>query len=258
MSRWDVQLPLVDVMRALLRGCYWGSYMLLAFLVALALAWRLLAWQQFLYPVWYPLLRIDRTIARFAPQNPYRPGFQLTSRAERERLFAAIAEAVEHNGRGLAQLRYHSLDGRVLGRLLTDPEIVHLQDVSRLLSRWRSVAAALLLTLLGWTLWLVYRRRPLPPARRLLGGLSVALLAVGSGVLLVGPVRLFYTWHSWVFPPNHPWFFYYQDSLMTTLMKAPDLFFAIGAVWLSLGWLILALLLVVAHCLTRWRGLRSG
>ena len=52
--------------------------------------------------------------------------------------------------------------------------------------------------------------------------------------------------HEMVFPDDHQWFFYYQDSLMTTLMKAPDIFFAIGAVWAILAsviYLLLSLLL---------------
>ena len=38
----------------------------------------------------------------------------------------------------------------------------------------------------------------------------------------------FYALHEWIFPDNHQWFFYYQESLMTVLMKAPDLFGAIS------------------------------
>jgi hypothetical protein len=34
--------------------------------------------------------------------------------------------------------------------------------------------------------------------------------------------------HILVFPDDHQWFFYYQDSLMSTLMKAPDLFAGIA------------------------------
>jgi hypothetical protein len=41
-----------------------------------------------------------------------------------------------------------------------------------------------------------------------------------------------------VFPPGHAWFFYYEDSLMTTLMQAPHLF---GFIAVAIGVLALAL-----------------
>ena len=43
-----------------------------------------------------------------------------------------------------------------------------------------------------------------------------------------GFTDIFYYLHTVVFPNNHQWFFYYQESLMSSLMKAPDLFAAIG------------------------------
>lgn len=225
-------------MRSLLRGCYWAGYTLLALLAALWLSWQLLAWNQFFYPAWYELLGIGQTIARYAPQNRYRADFQLTSRSERERLFAAIATAVADGGKGLARLRYHAPDGRVLGTLLRPPEIVHLQDVSRLLARARLVGWAAVGLFLLWTAVVLNRRRTLPSPGRLLGGLSALLVVALAIIMVAGPVRVFYTWHRWVFPPGHPWFFYYQDSLMTTLMKAPELFIAIGGCWLVLTWLL--------------------
>src|SRR5690625_5358126 len=69
-----------------------------------------------------------------------------------------------------------------------------------------------------------YRRCRLPPARKLLIGFTIAIAALAALILLIGPVRVFYALHDYIFPDDNPWFFYYQDSLMTTLMKAPDLF----------------------------------
>lgn len=249
----DAHYPRMVAMRALVRCCYWSGYTLAVFAAALALSWQLLAAQQFLYPFWYRVLGIPQTIARFAPRNPYRPEFQRTNRAERERLFDAIQSAVRHNGRGLAELRYHAPDGRSLGRFLTDPEIVHLHDVSHLLARIRPWAIGSIVTALVWTLLVLYRRQRVPPVRRLLGAVSVVLVSGVAAIVVAGPVRVFYTWHEWVFPSNHPWFFYYQDSLMTTLMQAPNLFIAIGAVWLLSAWLLLAVLLLALHRCSRAR-----
>ena len=41
---------------------------------------------------------------------------------------------------------------------------------------------------------------------------------------------MFYQFHIWLFPADHEWFFYWQDSLMSTLMKAPVLFGGIAVV----------------------------
>lgn len=50
-------------------------------------------------------------------------------------------------------------------------------------------------------------------------------------LILFGPTKMFYWLHTKIFPHNHQWFFYYQESLMTTLMKAPDLFGFIATIW---------------------------
>ena len=78
-----------------------------------------------------------------------------------------------------------------------------------------------------------------------LPGLKVSLLTLLVIALLltiiivaVGPNDVFSALHEFVFPADHQWFFYYQDSLMTTLMKAPDIFFAIGAAWAVLATII--------------------
>ncbi len=42
--------------------------------------------------------------------------------------------------------------------------------------------------------------------------------------MLIGPTKVFYWGHEVVFPENNQWFFYYEDSLMSTMMKAPALF----------------------------------
>lgn len=201
----------------------------------------------FLYPVFYETLAIDRHIEHFAPQNRHKHGFEVTTREERLRLFGAIVDAIHESGRGLAEIEYHDPAGDAIDRLLREPEIVHLQDVANLVDRiapigWLAVALAgvhlLLIRLLGWTV---------PPLGRLLGA---SVLATLVGVLLVyavGARRVFYAMHELVFPPENPWYFYYQDSLMSTMMKAPDLFGAIASVLVVVGLLIYAALLSVAR-----------
>ena len=90
---------------------------------------------------------------------------------------------------------------------------------------------------LVWLLALVWLRRlrlPPPPLGRYLAYLALAAAALALGVIAVGAKQVFYTAHTLIFPAGHQWFFYYEESLMTMLMKAPDLFAAIAAEWLLL------------------------
>jgi hypothetical protein len=216
------------------RGHLW-LFLPAAALAALWLSWRALAAVDFLYPVLYEGLDIRAHVLQFAPQNRYKQGFETTTRNEHVRLFRAIVDAIHDSGRGLAELEYRDALGRPIDRLLREPEITHLEDVARLIDRlvpigWLAVAwTAMQLALLRWLGWAV------PSLARLLGASVLAALGATALVLVIGPRRVFYWLHDLVFPPENPWFFYYQDSLMTTMMKAPDLFGAIAAVLLALA-----------------------
>lgn len=222
-----------------------------AALAALWLAWRCLAALDFLYPVLYDALAIDQHIAHFGPQNRYKTGFETTSRAEHFRLFGEIVDAIHVSGRGLATLEYRDAHGRVVDRLLREPEVAHLQDVALLVDRvapvgWLAVAWSLVhLALIRFLAW------PVPPLRRLLvASLAAAGIAV-LAVFAIGPKEVFYRLHDLVFPPENPWFFYYQDSLMSTMMKAPDLFGAIAVALLLCAILLYTSVLFAAHRVAR-------
>jgi hypothetical protein len=122
---------------ALLRAARWFILLLGLLLVSLYLSWQALAAINFGYPLWYRLLNIEQTIETYGPQNPNRPNFESTDRAERERLFAAMVTAIHHHGEGLEALVYHDASGRPLGTFLTRAEIIHLQDVADLIDRFR-------------------------------------------------------------------------------------------------------------------------
>lgn len=222
----------------------WGLYVGLTFLAALFLAWHGLAQMNFLYPFWYEVIGIEEDIAIYGPENRYRHDFEVTTKAERIRLFSEMVNAIHHQGRGLETLVYHDPDGRSVATLLTRPEIVHLQDVSRLIDRLNSVGWGALLGVLVLMGLMLLQKLTMPSMRALL---LTALSGVGLivlSILLIGPVKVFYRLHTWVFPEGHPWFFYYQDSLMTTMMKAPDLFgyIALSLVLVTLGFFLVILL----------------
>lgn len=232
----------------------WALFSLLGLLAALFIAWRLLAGVDFLYPLWYDLSAIDKTIAVYGPRNRHRQGFELTDKAERTRLFSAISVAIRGQGEGLETLVYRAPDGRPLGTLLTPPEIVHLRDVARLVAIAERGGWAALLALPALLLVLHQRRLPPPPLGRLLAVVGGLLAAATAIILLIGPVTVFYALHRWIFPPGHPWFFYYEDSLMTLLMQAPTLF---GYIAVALAALALLLWLGLLYS-THWFWLRFG
>jgi hypothetical protein len=221
-----------------------------ALLASLYVAWRILAAADFLYPLWYDVAEIGAHIDEFAPQNRYRDRFGDTGRGAREAAFASIAQAIRDDARGLEALTYTDATGRSR-TLLRPPEIVHLQDVARLVSTLERAGLIACLLVAGMLLWLRWRRISLPGLGRLLGWTGAGVATAILLVLVVGPRRVFYQFHVWVFPDDHQWFFYYQDSLMSTLMKAPVLFGYIAAALVALALILLAALLALAGRVTR-------
>lgn len=216
---------------------------LCCFAVALLLAWKLLHAANYGFTFWYSQLQIEEHISKYAPQNRQgKTGFEKTEKADRIELFRAIGHAVNNGGEGLRTLNYRAHPDAKPLTLLTDPEAVHLEDVAKLID---------LLVPLGWAalgllivLIIIARVGSLP-----LPGLGISVitllctvLVLGLVIAAIGPRQVFRWMHEAVFPDDHQWFFYYQDSLMTTLMKAPDIFFAIGAVWALLAAIIYLLI----------------
>ena len=215
---------------------------------ALWLGWQLLAPVDFAYPLAYRLLDIDRHVQTYGPQNRYKQDFALTTRREQQRLFGEIVRAIQHGCDGLRDITYVTSGGRSY-TLLREAEAIHLQDVAnliRVLDYVSWVCLALLVSTLAFMRW---RKLPAPGGKQILMGLGGVLAALGLVLLAFGPTQTFYWLHTKIFPENHEWFFYYQDSLMTTLMKAPDLFGFIAALW---GLVALAILVTGYRLLQRW------
>jgi hypothetical protein len=218
-----------------LRGMLWALLLLAALPASLLAGWQMLASADFLYPLWYEVIGIDRTIAEYAPKNHYRKHFDLTTKNERSRLFAAIVAAIQDGSRGLETLTYHDAQGKVLGPLLRAPEITHLQDVARLIDWLYRLGLGAVLVWLTALAWLWRLRLSTPPLGRYLAGFGLGTAALALGIVAFGAKQVFYAAHTLIFPPEHQWFFYYEESLMTMLMKAPDLFAAIAVEWLLLS-----------------------
>lgn len=195
------------------------------------LSWHLLAQIDFAYPTGYQLLGLEEHIAEFAPNNRFRKGFETTSPRDHWRLFSAITNAVQHSGEGLADIHYQLPNGTDIP-LMYDAEIIHLTDVSHLINRFYSIG------IVGAIIWsiffaIAYRQKlNYPTPRHIALGFAGGIFIIASVVLSIGATRVFYWFHTKIFPDGHQWFFYYEDSLMTTLMKAPDIFAFIAALLL--------------------------
>ena len=217
-------------------------------IVAFWLGWQLLVPFDFGYGAAYRLLDINQHVQTYGPQNRYRKDFALTSPREQKQLFSAIVNAIQHQGEGLRHIVYSTPDGR-RHLLLREAEAIHLQDVANLITLFDKVAWVSIAVLLLCAGYMKFRHWPAPQPLHLMAGLGGLLLGGGAILLIAGPTATFYWLHVQIFPDNHEWFFYYQDSLMTTLMKAPDLFGFIAALW---GILSLALLVAGYWGLRRW------
>jgi hypothetical protein len=220
----------------------WPVLFVSAFFTALFIAWHALSAVDFLYPVWHKVLDIGDTVRVYGPQNRNRHGFEYTNAEEHARLFAAIVRGVENGGRGLKNLHYRDANGRPIDTLLTAPEIVHLKDVARLVSGFQVFGWCCVVVFIGVGASLRFRPTPRPALGRYLAYFTAIVALVTGAILAIGAKAMFYKFHSWIFPAGHQWFFYYQESLMTTLMKAPDLFAGIAAEWLMLTIVLFMLL----------------
>lgn len=245
--------------RDLARQSVWFVACIGLLLTALSLSWQSIARADYLYPLWYEWLHISDHIDQFAPQNQQgKLGLDALPAESHHQLFHQIRQSVHRDGDGLRDITYQSASGRV--HLLNAEEVVHLHDVARLItllghaSDWIMPATLILVLLLTLAEISVQWRRQIALL------LSLVLLATAL-VLVLGPTRVFYAMHVWIFPPENPWFFYYQDSLMTTLMKAPQLFGAIAFAVLvgALVWLavLLSLLWFYQRQLKVWRALKN-
>lgn len=213
-------------------------------LVSLAVSWVVLALANFSYGLWHDHAGIGAAIDEYGASNQYRQGFHLTTREQRVELFAGINRAIHQGGEGLTELTY-VVPGHAPQTLLREPEVIHLQDVANLID-YSTYAAVIALSIwLGLLLYYMRSGKAVPSLQHQLVGTVLFMAAVGLVVVIIGPVKVFYALHVLLFPDGHQWFFYYQESLMSTMMKAPDLF---G--WIAVEWALLAIACFIVLQLT--------
>lgn len=210
--------------------------LLLGFVLSLYVAWMANASIGYGYSWLYGFYESKQHIERFAPQNKYRRGFEFTSEEEHKALFQNIVDSVHDDGKGLNHISYVYAGKTV--PLLHEAEVIHLQDVAKLINSVHVFALAVLVTflLLLYFQWVGVRRAGnLIDLRSQIIISALLIVMITLVFLVVGAKEIFYQLHIMIFPDDHQWFFYYQDSLMSTLMKAPDLFAGIAVQILLLG-----------------------
>lgn len=211
------------------------------FCLSFFIAWQISAASNFLYTTWYEVLDLDQAISKYAPNNNFKKGFENTNKQEQVELFSGIVDAIQNDGKGLRQLVYTDNKTKLTDTLLTDAEVIHLEDVAHFVNKFKILA--IFGIFIAFVAFVLMRVSNVPVARfkiHLLGGLG-AIIIITILILIIGPTKIFYLGHELLFPNNHQWFFYYEDSLMSTMMKAPVLFGPIACqlLLLTLGvWMI--------------------
>ena len=195
------------------------------FFICLVSSWHLLSRVNFFFDTIYDVHQIESHIAEFAPQNRQnRSDFELTSKDERVRIMKRILIAVNSKGAGLENIKYFNLDGAPINNFLTLAEVEHLKDVSILLQLMNRVAIVLLIFLILILLLAKKYRKTIPQLFVLIRSMGCFVFIISGLIFFLGPLVVFNKLHEWIFYGKSQWSFYYQDSLMTTLLKAPETF----------------------------------
>ena len=202
----------------------WFSLHLLLLIISFSAAWGINAGNGFFYSFWYDYYGIEKTIDHYGPLNRYKNDFEKTDKAERVRLFEGIVTSIHNSGEGLSSLSYYDSNGKKLGDLLRKPEIEHLQDVSHLINGLTIFSVVIIFLTMALFILLKRFKLPHPAPLKLLIPAAILLIVLVLMIVIVGPKELFYWLHIQIFSADHQWFFYYEDSLMSTMMKAPDIF----------------------------------
>ena len=210
-------------------------------LLSLYIGWMANAHVEYGYSWLYKVLDIEEHIAEFGPQNRYRSGFELVGSTGHIEAFSEIVKSVHNCGLGLSDIKYEANNQEL--SLLHEAEILHLQDVANLIDSIHQLAGLVFLFFV--IVLLIEFKWPFKTLqvvrKKSVAAIFSALIAISMLiVLVVGPQKVFYQMHIWIFPDNHQWFFYYQDSLMSTMMKAPDLFAGIALQIIALSTLVFA------------------
>ena len=222
-----------------LRKLFYNLSLTVALLIScLYISWQILSSVDFFFGNIYDRNNLEEHVNQFAPQNKNKEDFASTSRSERVRIFAEISDAINSGGNGLDEISYTQNSTGKIEKFLVKAELSHLQDVANLVARLKPIGAAIATVLMlfyifCWYYMFTKQKYFWRPSGLISSTFQIILLttAVVGLIFIIGPQKAFYQLHEWAFTENAQWFFYYQDSLMTTLM--PEIVFADIAVLLG-------------------------
>ncbi|MBA6292375.1 DUF1461 domain-containing protein [Colwellia sp. MB3u-70] len=236
----------------MIRQLFWCVFALALLVFSLGISWQVSKATNFLYHVWYQTLEINTVISKSVPKNTQgKRDFPIKDVKLHEKKFADIVQSIHHHGDGLTDISYLNHQG-ILQKLLTTSEVQHLQDVANLLDNMSKLWWGNLLFLLSLLIFYGHKVkqltiesiRAMPTAKQKLISLACFVFLVIAMLGIWGFTKVFYYLHTVIFPNDHQWFFYYQDSLMSSLMKAPDIFAAIAGQLILIA-ILLALIIDV-------------
>jgi hypothetical protein len=211
-------------------------------IIAVFFAWNILAKVDFNFSWAYELLNINSHVEYYAPLNCYKPEFKKTTFEERKKIFSQIVCSINNNGNALDSILYELPNGRKI-KFLTKAEVIHLKDVSNIINILYKFVILCILVLLVCAYLLSKKKEYLFSYKNIFKKISLISFSIVTSFYFLGFEKIFYWFHTKIFPAEHKWFFYYQDSLMVTLMKAPDIFGFIAIELFSLTAFIFAIFL---------------
>lgn len=206
----------------------------------------------FAYPLGYEILSMDEFIPIHAAENFQKNDFEATSKAEHLALFSQIVNSIQSGGKNLGEIYYSSTDGN-LSALLNEKEVIHLQDVANLVDKFYATGLAAMVICIGLVMSARKNGVKLPSRKDMLTGFGCVTLSSVMIFSIIGFQNIFYWLHTIAFPDGHQWFFYYHESLMATLMKAPDIFAYIAVLLLGLTAFFLWVSLYLLRAIFRQR-----
>jgi lipoprotein signal peptidase len=219
----------------------------------LYMSWQILSQANFLYDQIYDHNDLENHINEYAALNRNgKESFALTDKAERVQIFNDIAREINTGGEGLATISFVSTGEATRTPFLIPEERDHLQDVANLVTSLKPLGALLASALIAFYgfCWYykvsryMYLWRPSGIFVSLFQIAAIAALCVAITFAL-GPQQTFYLLHDWAFSDKAQWYFYFEDSLMTTLM--PEVVFgniaALIAVLTVFNWLLINFIL---------------
>jgi integral membrane protein (TIGR01906 family) len=206
----------------------------LILIISLYVSWNIASKNNFFYNTLYDRLDIDKHIKKYSIKNTdvQKRYFYFTDKKTHINIFHQIVNEINGDGENLDEISFNFKDKKI--KFLTNEEIIHLKDVVYLVKNFKYVIFFVIFPVLFFILLIMKLKNikffGIFPNIFLFSGFLLTFLMIFN---FIGFKKIFTYFHE-IFFKNSQWFFYYEDSLMTTLMKAPDIFFYISLILLVL------------------------